>query len=519
MKKTKIAVGVVVALGVIWTGGAWLTGKQLEKNMDQLVQQANAQIRDTAPESRLQLSYQDYQRGLFSSTVRLILQSSSQTEDNSILKPGQSIVMKETIDHGPFPLAQLKKFNLIPSMASVHSELENTDPVKKLFEIAKGQSIVQVETRVGYSGSTDSDVRLLPADYSNAQTGERFAFNGGTLSISADDKGDAVKFDGNIDSVSIASKNELEMPVLFTINGLKLDANSRLSPEGLRIGDQDLTLKKLSATVSDKEALTLENLNGKSTFDSKDNHVSGQIDYTLDSLKLQGQDFGHGKLLIKLADFDGKAMKQFSTQYNNQVMALTGDPTVQNNPELYQQRVSELLAANLPLLLKGNPSVSIAPLSWSNDKGESSFNLAVQFKDPAAATAPAQTVGQQVDNVLKSFDGKLQISMDMATEMMIHVAMTEGYDKDQAAKLADQQVKGLAAMGQMFKLTTQKDNNILTTLQYATGQVTMNGEKMPLEQFLSRYMLGGGDEIAPQAQPEEQQQVAPEVQPQVVPQN
>ena len=109
--------------------------------------------------------------------------------------------------------------------------------------------------------------------------------------------------------------------------------------------------------------------------------------------------------------------------------------------------------------------------------------------------------------------------MDMATEMRTHVAMTEGYDKDQAAKLADQQVKGLAAMGQMFKLTTQKDNNILTTLQYATGQVTMNGEKMPLEQFLSRYMLGGGDEIAPQAQPEEQQQAAPEAQPQVVPQN
>ena len=160
-------------------------------------------------------------------------------------------------------------------------------------------------------------MRLLPADYSNVQTGERFAFNGGTLSISADDKGDAVKFDGNIDSVSIASKNELEMPVLFTINGLKLDANSRLSPEGLRIGDQDLTLKKLSATVSDKEALTLENLNGKSTFDSKDNHVFGQTDYTLDSLKLQGQDSGHGKLPTKLADFDGKAMKQLPTPHNN----------------------------------------------------------------------------------------------------------------------------------------------------------------------------------------------------------
>jgi uncharacterized protein YdgA (DUF945 family) len=29
-------VGVIIALGVIWTGAAWFTGKQLEKHMDQL---------------------------------------------------------------------------------------------------------------------------------------------------------------------------------------------------------------------------------------------------------------------------------------------------------------------------------------------------------------------------------------------------------------------------------------------------------------------------------------------------
>jgi len=503
MKKTKIAVGVIVALGVIWTGGAWLTGKQLEKNMDRLIEQANAQISETAGEGRLQLSYQDYQRGLFSSKVRLVLQSGSQTEDNSILKPGQSIVVKADIDHGPFPLAQLKKFNLIPSMASVHSELEKTDVVAKLFDYTQGQSIVKAETRVGYSGSTDSDFQLVPVDYNNAQTGERFVSSGGTVNISADDKGDKVSLRSQIDSMTIATKNELDMPVTFTLNGITLDGNSHLSPEGLRIGDQDLALKTISASINGKDALTLDDLKGKSTFDSKDNRVSGQIDYTLGSLKLKGQDFGNGKLLIKLDNFDGKAMKEFSTTYNNQVMALTNDPAVVNNPELYQERVSELLAANLPLLLKGSPSINIAPLSWKNDKGESSFNLAVQFKDPATAAAAAQNVAQEVDNVLKSFDANLKISMDMATEMMTTVAMSEGYDKDQAAKLADQQVKGMAAMGQMFKLTTQKDNNISTTLQYANGQVTMNGEKMPLDLFLSRYMLGGiGGDIQPQVAPE-----------------
>ncbi|MBK4725524.1 YdgA family protein [Pantoea agglomerans] len=492
MKKTKIAVGVVIALGVAWTAGAWFTGKQLEKNMDQLVQQANAQIQNTAPESRLKLSYQDFQRGVFSSHARFVLQSSSQTEDNSILKPGQSIIFSENIDHGPFPLAQLKKFNLMPSMASVHSELENTEVVKKLFEITKGQSIVQAETRIGYGGSTDSDIRLLPADYSNAQTGERFAFNGGTLKVSADDKGDKVDFSGDIDSLVMTTKNELDMPVLFTVNGLKIDANTHLSPEGLRIGDQTINLKKLSAAVEGKEAMLAEGLNGKSSFDSTNNRVSGLIDYSLDSLKLQGQPFGQGKLTIKLDGFDGKAVKTFSENYNRQVQALTNDPAMQENPELYQQRASELLTANLSLLLKGDPSISIAPFSWKNDKGESTYTLNAQFKDPSTATAPVQNLGQQVDSVLKTLDTKLAVSMPMATEMMTHVAMGEGYKQEDAVKLADQQVKGLAAMGQMFKLTTQQDNNITISLQYGAGQITMNGEKMPLEQFLSRYMLGGG---------------------------
>ncbi|WP_067710359.1 YdgA family protein [Erwinia sp. ErVv1] len=502
MKKTKIAVGVVVALGVIWTGAAWFTGKQLEKNMDQLVQNANAQLNTLSPESRLQLSYQDFQRGVFSSKTRLVLQSSSQTEDNSIIKPGQSIVFDEKIDHGPFPLAQLKKFNLIPSMASVHTQLENTDAVKKLFEMTKGQSIVQADTRVGYGGATVSAIHLLPLDYNNAQTSERFASNGGDFRVSADDKGDKVSVNGQLDSVVLTTKNQLNMPVLFTANGLKIDADSHLSPEGMRIGDQSIQLQKLSAAVNGQEAFIAEGLNGKSSFNSEKSLISGNIDYSLDSLKLQNQNFGQGKLVVTLSQFDANAMKAFSENYNKQVQALLNDPAASNNPPVYQQRMSQILSENLPLLLKGDPVINIAPLSWKNDKGESSFNLAVHFKDPATGSQP-QDIGQAVDNVLKTLDGKLSISMDMATEMMTHVAMAEGYKQDDAAKLADQQVKGLAAMGQMFKLTTQQDNNIVTSLQYATGQVTLNGVKTPLDQFLARYMLGAGGTVAPQEVPQQ----------------
>ncbi|CCO78586.1 YdgA family protein [Erwinia amylovora] len=498
MKKTKIAVGVIVALGVVWTAGAWFTGKQLEKKMDQMVQQANEQIQEVAPESRLKVSYQDYQRGVFSSSARFILQSSSQTEDNSVLKPGQTVEFKEVIDHGPLPLAQLKKVNLIPSMASVHTELLNTDAVKKLFEVTKGKSIVQGETRIGYGGSTHSDIHLLPTDYSNAQSGERFAFDGGTLKIDVDDKGDKITFNADVGNVQLTGKNQLDAVVTFDLSGLRLDANTHLSPEGMRIGDQTVALQKLIASVNGKEALTAEGLNGKSTFDSKENRVSGQIDYTLNGLKIDGQNFGKGKLSMKLADFDGKAMKAFSENYNRQLQTLSADTALQANPELYQQRASEILTANLPLLLKGDPSITIAPFSWTNDKGESTFTLSAQFKDPANAAATAQSPSQQLDSVLKSLDTKLAISMDMATDTMTHVALAEGYSREDAARLADQQVKGLAAMGQMFKVTTQQDNNIVTSLQYAAGQVTMNGEKMPLEQFLTRYMMGDAIPAMPQ---------------------
>lgn len=78
---------------------------------------------------------------------------------------------------------------------------------------------------------------------------------------------------------------------------------------------------------------------------------------------------------------------------------------------------------------------------------------------------------------MKSLDAKLSIPMDMATEFMTQIAKLEGYQQEEAAGMAKQQVNGLAAMGQMFRITTVQDNTIGSSLQYANGQVTLNGQK------------------------------------------
>ena len=50
-----------------------------------------------------------------------------------------------------------------------------------------------------------------------------------------------------------------------------------------------------------------------------------------------------------------------------------------------------MLFNNLPILLKGEPVITVAPLSWKNGKGETNFNLSLFLKDPAATTGEPQT--------------------------------------------------------------------------------------------------------------------------------
>jgi hypothetical protein len=76
-----------------------------------MVQQANAQLQSSAPEAGVELSWQNYQRGVFSSHLQLVVKPVAGKE-NSWLAAGQSLVFDEVVDHGPFPLAALKSFSL-----------------------------------------------------------------------------------------------------------------------------------------------------------------------------------------------------------------------------------------------------------------------------------------------------------------------------------------------------------------------------------------------------------------------
>jgi uncharacterized protein YdgA (DUF945 family) len=100
-----------------------------------------------------------------------------------------------------------------------------------------------------------------------------------------------------------------------------------------------MTLDKLAISVEGKELALVDGmaLDGGSTLTQDGKGVNSQVNYTVNSLKLQGQDMGSGKLTLKVDNVDGQAWHQFSQQYSAQSQALLAKPELAQNPELYQQ--------------------------------------------------------------------------------------------------------------------------------------------------------------------------------------
>ncbi|WP_431222499.1 YdgA family protein [Serratia sp. L9] len=516
MKKSLVAVSVIVVLGAAWTGASWYTGKLIEQRMGEMVDNANSQLKTYLPKGGVKLSYENYQRGVFSSQIRYVLRADgSITTDDALLKPGDEIAFLETVDHGPFPLAQLKKLNLIPSMASVHTELENTPKVKTLFEITKGQSLFTADSRIAYSGDTSTAIDVIPVEYQKDKSSLKFS--GAKIAADIGKDMSTVSLDASSDSTSISGPNQFGQLEQVTLQGLTLKGDTHKGQFDLSLGEQTLGLKQLTVAVDGKDTVLLEGFNLASKFGEKGTSLNGQLDYTMAALKVQGNDFGSGKLLLKIDNLDGKGLKEFADRYNQQAMVLLQQAETLS-PEAYQQQTADMLVQNLPLLLKGNPTISIAPLSWKNSKGESTFTLSVDLLDPAKAGGAAESPDQQLARSVKKLDANLTIPMAMATETTMQTAKLQGYSAEEAQKLAQQQVQGLAAMGQMFKLTTLKDDVISSSFRYADNQVELNGNKMSLQEFVGLFGLMGGpaeEESAPEpAQPDAAPALEQPVQPQ-----
>lgn len=480
MKKSLVAVGVIVALGAAWGVASWQTGKKIEANLDEYIAKANKAIKDNYPDAPVTLTAKDFSRGIFSSDVKLIIKETKKSGDTS----GEELVILNTIDHGPFPLSQLKSMVFSPNMAAIHSELENNDITKQAFEITGGKSPVATDTRISYDQSFDIDLAVSKINYK--KDGEELAFSGADLNVKFDKEFKNVKGKGSSNELTYR-KGDRESIVM---KGLSFDSDVAKSGDSyFYLGDQNLSLKEL-AVVNYSDTVSLKDLKLNGTSGSKDNKLTADVDYSLGSLSYRDIDLGAISLKGSLKDLDATSANTLMASVE-EYTKLSESMYTEDFDDAKMEALDEKMKSNALGLFKYSPSFAIAPLSWKNSGGESKVNLNVTFnalnEESFKALEHAGSFEKVLPVLVKEFGFNMDLSKPMLTDFVAVAMQSQGMGAKEAKEQGEQGVAQMASMGAMMEIVKVTDKAITMDLKYSNNNIDFNGKKFTVAEFLEKY--------------------------------
>src|SRR5450830_858645 len=429
-KPAVVLLGFVVAVGVVSAGGAWFTGKQLEPVLQTAIQNANKELKTSMAgvDGTMALELVSLERGVFSSTAhyRLKAQGAVFGEDN----PNPELLFVDHIEHGPLPVSRLVTLKWLPVMATSHYELEKNPTTEKWFAAAKDVSPLKGVANIGYSRSVNGNVELLPLEFKDDKSS--VSFSGANLNFDSSAEGKKVKADGYMNS--------------------------------------------------------LKGFEQKDTSETKDNNLAGRVDYKIDEIGYQGKPVGSAAMALSMKNVDVPSMLVLTKLYQDkmapvQAAAAAGEPA----PELQLSEAEQALAdTNVNQLLSAKPQVAVENLSLKTTRGESKFNLIVDLAKPSSMELPPMELGKQIIALL---DANLSLSKPMIADVAALQAQLAGVTApeaiEQQSQLASEMVSGVAVGTQ---LATLVGSDVVSKLHYANNEVTFNGQKMTVEQFLTFVM-------------------------------
>ncbi|GAB1437788.1 YdgA family protein [Providencia sp.] len=533
MKKSLVAVGVIVALGAVWTGASWYTGSKVKDELDRVILKTNDFFAVNVPESGLNFKIEDYKKGVFSSTANIVITSADSAS------PDDSIIFKTNIDHGPFPLSQVAKFNLMPKLAATQVELANNATTKELFEATKGKPFVHGSAVIGYSKSIDTSLELIPVDYSKDDVS--ISFSGSKFDASATADLESVDVSLITDNLVMGKADKSET---MTMKGLKLVSNVKKSQYGFYTGTQEFVIADTDFNIPDtKFSFKDFKISGDSSINGDD--VKANISYSIGDLKALEQNLGSGQITVAIEKLDAKALGKFVEQYNQALAEglASGDPS-----EATERLAMEMMSTTLPELMKNKPVFTVSPLYWKNDAGQSSIDLNITFnkwnQDEITALAMSNKVDEAVKQLISSFDFNMKLNKPMLIESMTQsMILDQGMpvDADTKKEMKDGVTAEFAGVQQMLtsdmfsspfeemfmtdeeraeKAKQKKspwmidsENDLTMTIKFAGNDLTFNNDKYTLAEFLTKMKLMSGpeDELEYDAEPAPGAEAAPEI--------
>lgn len=491
-KSVAITLGVVIVGAGSWVGATWYTGKRIEESSQRHLAEANEKLAKITPLFGLRIDQLKYERGLFSTQARygLSFVKSDSTPDDM---PTGMVEFDATIEHGPFPKSALARGAIAPKLAFVHSEIAKTDNIKELFELTNGVSPLAGDAVISFGGFATSSATIAPVKVEHE--GNAVDFSGMTVNGTFDRKLQAITANALVETLSVNGEKS-DDPVKMTMSGLTMDVNSRMGKFGLSVGDSNIKVKRIDVVKPDEEVkVSLDNLGYGVKLSEDDKTINAEATYQTGDIVLNDVALGNGQAVVKLAKLDGEAVKQLSDTYNQivrQYMMGASD-------EGLKDEQFDVLLDNAGKLLNGNPSFSIDPLSWKTAKGESKLTFTLDLANPP--NVKELTPQEILVKAIKQIDATLVISKPMVRDLMVQYAIKkEGLDATAAGAEADEQMRSVSGMAEMFNVGKNDGDNIVGKFHFADGMGDLNGQKIPAEELFAGLLgaTGMDDEGEPE---------------------
>ncbi|EPI8974433.1 DUF945 family protein [Escherichia albertii] len=463
----KLIVGSVIAVVVILCGGTWFSGMKTQNSVEQFINGFNKANKNKNGAHNMTLSRKDYKRGFFSSSFQVALTFNNGITDSEI-KPGQKIILDINVDHGPFPLSQLSKGNIKPTMATAKVSLAKSDLTQSYYTATKGKIPLTADIVAAFGGALTTEVNITPAKFQDISYEDgKFMFRGDDSSPSN------MAVTGYLNNIIV----NLDSITKLAANSMTVNALSHMEEMRYPVGISDLKFNKVRLQVLDNDIAKINAFTAKTILErTKDKkYINANFSYAIDTLKKGDQNFGSGDMSLQFNAIDPNAFRAFIEYYNTSLRN-----QLANNPDLIKDenamddlRVG-VLGESLPILLKSEPVIQI-PVKWKNTVGELKGHLNIATDD-----------ARSVDNSIKSLDLNIFLPFNVIGELEKQINLSEGKNTETAQRMAEQALAEFKDTGQQLDLLKFDDNAGSLQLHYEQGKVNFNGNEMTDMAFFMR---------------------------------
>ena len=487
MKKSVVALGVIVALGVVGVGGVWFTGEKAQTKYLRQIELANKQAQALGLSDKVVYKNKQFERGFFT----------SQVEDEMVIslpKEGKvfTIPFSTKLYHGPFPLDQLTKFNFMPVMFSAQGVIGKNETTQPLFDLLKSDKPVQYQATTSYNLSTKGKVELAAGEVTDPNSPQnKLAWS--NINIGFDvDKDRKGKYDVTLNEVDSTvspvvieeqDSEDTAMPKSITMKmkGMKVEGSYNPTKWAyIYTGKSTSLIDSFEMTELDhagKESSVVQ----KGTKGTSDISLNGDFlnlkgENTVDSIVIDGKDFGKLTYNVELNHIEANAI-------NALIEALFTVFKSASDDEMVSEILSSWVENHGMAIFNNQPQIKLNPVSISDDQGKVSLDLNVALaKDPK--------FDLMAGSLYKQFtDFAVNIHVDKATAEKLMTQLDPEADKALIKAQIEEQAKQAAAQNIMVN----NDKNVTLNLVLEKGELKLNGQVIPEEQaqgVLFMLMMG-----------------------------